>query len=136
MSGRSGPAGKAVSPCRKRDDEMNIVSITDATLDGGVPPQGAGAAEYRRARPRDHAAVGDLGRSDVGDRVVVRRIRHQVDAELRYLSRAGIEPGVELEVVEVAPFGLVTVDTSEGEQSLPEEVASLIETAPATEVEA
>jgi DtxR family Mn-dependent transcriptional regulator len=57
-------------------------------------------------------------------------------AELRYLSRAGIEPRVELEVLEVAPFGLLNVDTSEGERSLPEEVASLIETAPATEVEA
>jgi len=115
---------------------MNIVSITDATPDGGVPPQGAGAAEFRRARPRDHAAVGDLGRSDVGDRVVVRRSRRQGDAELRYLSRAGIEPGVELEVLEIAPFGLVTVDTPEGEQSLPEDIASLIETAPATEAEA
>ena len=72
----------------------------------------------------------------VGDRVVVRRIRHQGDEELRYLSRAGIEPGVELEVLEVAPFGLVTVDAPAGEQSLPAEIASLIETAPATEAEA
>ena len=34
---------------------------------------------------------------------------------------------VELEVVDVAPFGMVTVDTPAGEQSLPEDVAALIE---------
>ena len=64
-----------------------------------------------------------------GDRVVVRRIRHQGDEELRYLSAAGIEPGVEVEILEIAPFGLVTVRTPDGEQSLPEEIARLIETA-------
>ncbi len=64
-----------------------------------------------------------------GDRVVVRRIRHQGDEELRYLSAAGIEPGVELEILEIAPFGLVTVRTPDGEQSLPDEIARLIETA-------
>ncbi len=71
-----------------------------------------------------------------GDRVIVRRIRHQGDEELRYLSAAGVEPGVEIEVLEIAPFGLVTVRTPDGEQSLPEEIARLIETTPATEAEA
>ncbi|MEF8915667.1 metal-dependent transcriptional regulator [Natronomonas sp.] len=77
-----------------------------------------------------------LSAAEEGDEVVVRRIRHQGDEELRYLANAGIEPGIELEVLEVAPFGLVTVRTPEGEQSLPEEIARLIETAPTTEAEA
>jgi DtxR family Mn-dependent transcriptional regulator len=77
-----------------------------------------------------------LSAAEEGDEVVVRRIRHQGDEELRYLADAGIEPGTELEVLEVAPFGLVTVRTPEGEQSLPEEIARLIETAPTTEAEA
>ena len=62
--------------------------------------------------------------------------RHQGDEELRYLAAAGIEPGVELEVLEVAPFGLVTVETPAGQQGLPEEIAAIIETAPATGAEA
>lgn len=69
----------------------------------------------------------------VGHRVVVRRIRHQGDEALRYLAEAGIEPGTELVVVDVAPFGMVTVETPAGEQSLPEDIARLIETVPATE---
>lgn len=77
-----------------------------------------------------------LDDADVGDRLVVRRIRHQGDEELRYLANAGVEPDEVLEVVDVAPFGMVTVRTDRGEQSLPEEIARLIETVPATETRA
>jgi len=56
--------------------------------------------------------------------VTVRRIRHQGDAELRYLADAGVRPEVELAVVDIAPFGMVTVETPAGEQSLPKEVAA------------
>jgi DtxR family Mn-dependent transcriptional regulator len=76
-----------------------------------------------------------LSAASEGDRVVVRRIRHQGDEELRYLAAAGVEPGKELRVVDVAPFGMVTVETDGGEQSLPEEIARLIETVPAEETE-
>jgi DtxR family Mn-dependent transcriptional regulator len=76
-----------------------------------------------------------LSAASEGDRVVVRRIRHQGDAELRYLAAAGVEPGKELRVVDVAPFGMVTVETDGGEQSLPEEIARLIETVSAEETE-
>jgi DtxR family Mn-dependent transcriptional regulator len=106
------------------------------TLDNpGVDPHGDPIPDADLQLP-DSGATSRLSMAEVGDRVVVRRIRHQGDEELRYLSRAGIEPGVELAVLEIAPFGLVTVDTPEGEQSLPEEIATLIETAPATEAEA
>ena len=65
--------------------------------------------------------------ADEGDRVIVQRIRHQGDAELRYLSDAGVRPGAELVVVDVAPFGMVTVETPAADQSLPAEIARLIE---------
>ena len=68
-----------------------------------------------------------LADADEGQRVTVRRIRYQGDAELRYLADAGIRPEVELTVVDVAPFGMVTVETPAGEQGLPEETAQLIE---------
>jgi len=64
------------------------------------------------------------------ERVTVRRIRHQGDAELRYLAEAGIRPEVELTVVDIAPFGMVTVETPAGEQSLPEEIAQHIDVVP------
>ncbi|MUW14614.1 MarR family transcriptional regulator [Halorubrum sp. CBA1125] len=68
-----------------------------------------------------------LADADPGERVTVRRIHHQGDEELRYLADAGVRPEVELTVVDVAPFGMVTVETPAGEQSLPEEIARLIE---------
>ena len=108
--------------------------IADALDNPGVDPHGDPIPDTDLKLP-DSEASGQLSTADEGDRIVVRRIRHQGDEELRYLSAAGIEPGVELEVVEVAPFGLVTVRTPDGEQSLPEEIARLIETGPAAEAE-
>ena len=61
-----------------------------------------------------------------GDRVVVARVSDRDEAELDYLADAGITPGTELEVVDVAPFGMVTVATPTGEQSLPAPVARSI----------
>ena len=106
------------------------------TLDNpGVDPHGDPIPDADLELP-DSEATGRLSTAEKGDSVVVRRIRHQGDEELRYLAAAGIEPGVELEVLEVAPFGLVTVETPAGQQGLPEEIAAIIETAPATGAEA
>ena len=109
--------------------------IADALDNPGVDPHGDPIpdADLRLPDPGERSR---LSTASVGDRVIVRRIRHQGDEELRYLSSVGIEPGVELEVTDIAPFGMVTVRTAEGEQSLPEEIARVIETAPATESEA
>ena len=106
------------------------------TLDNpGVDPHGDPIPDADLELP-DSEATGRLSTAEEGDSVIVRRIRHQGDEELRYLAGAGIEPGVEIEVVERAPVGLVTVRTPAGEQGLPEELAALIETAEATEAEA
>ncbi len=71
----------------------------------------------------------------VGDQVVVTRVSDRDEEELQYLSDAGITPGTRLELVDVAPFGMVTVRVGEGdhEQSLPEAVARSIRVVPATE---
>ena len=106
------------------------------TLDNpGVDPHGDPIPDADLELP-DSEATGRLSAAEEGDSVVVRRIRHQGDEELRYLAAAGVEPGVELEVLEVAPFGLVTVETPAGQQGLPEEIAAIIETTPATGAEA
>ncbi|MCY4730402.1 metal-dependent transcriptional regulator [Natronomonas gomsonensis] len=110
--------------------------IAEALDNPGVDPHGDPIPDADLRLPEVDEQTRRLSSSTEGDHVVVRRIRHQGDEELRYLSDAGIEPGVELEIVEIAPFGLVTVRTPEGRQSLPEEIARLIETVSVTEAEA
>jgi DtxR family Mn-dependent transcriptional regulator len=109
--------------------------IADALDNPGVDPHGDPIPDADLKLPEE-TGRSRLSDASEGDRAVVRRIRHQGDEELRYLSDAGIEPGTEVEVLEVAPFGLVTVRTPNGEQSLPKEIARSIETTPATEAEA
>ncbi|MUV88353.1 MarR family transcriptional regulator [Natronomonas sp. CBA1123] len=109
--------------------------IAEALDNPGVDPHGDPIPDADLRLPEVDEQTRRLSSAAEGDHVVVRRIRHQGDEELRYLSEAGIEPGVELEIVEIAPFGLVTVRTPEGKQSLPEEIARLIETASVSEAE-
>ncbi|WP_336133897.1 metal-dependent transcriptional regulator [Natronomonas amylolytica] len=108
--------------------------IAEVLGNPGVDPHGDPIPDADLRLPESEDTC-RLSAAEEGDEVVVRRIRHQGDEELRYLADAGIEPGTELEVLEIAPFGLVTVRTPAGEQSLPEDIARLIETAPATEAE-
>lgn len=74
-----------------------------------------------------------------GDVVRVERVADDDPDVLAYLDDAGITPGVRLEVVEVAPFGMITVstltdgtddaeDADDGTEriSLPEEVAAIV----------
>lgn len=69
-----------------------------------------------------------------GDRIVVTRVSDRNDEELAYLEDAGITPGTELTIVDIAPFGMVTVRTPDGrEQSLPESVARSIRVEPVVE---
>jgi DtxR family Mn-dependent transcriptional regulator len=75
-----------------------------------------------------------LSEFETGDHVVVTRVSDRDDEELSYLEDAGITPGTELVVVDIAPFGMVTVRTPDDrEQSLPESVARSIRVEPAVE---
>jgi DtxR family Mn-dependent transcriptional regulator len=107
--------------------------IAAALDDPGMDPHGDPIpdAEPRLPEPAvDRVRLTDAG---VGDRVVVQRIRHQHDEALRYLSEAGVRPGTEVAVVDVAPFGMVTVATDGHEQSLPAEIARRIDIDPVSE---
>jgi len=69
-----------------------------------------------------------------GDHVIVSRVSDRDEEELTYLEAAGITPGTELEVTDIAPFGMITVETASGdEQSLPESVARSIRVEPVDE---
>jgi DtxR family Mn-dependent transcriptional regulator len=73
----------------------------------------------------DDAAL--LSSHEVGDCVVVARVSDRDRGDLEYLEDAGITPGTALELVEVAPFGMVTVRIDgDTDQSLPESVADSI----------
>ncbi|RLM59518.1 metal-dependent transcriptional regulator [Halobellus sp. Atlit-31R] len=77
--------------------------------------------------PLEEDEATPLSAQEVGDRVVVSRVSDRDREELEYLAEAGLTPGTRLEVVDVAPFGMVTVRTeSDAEQSLPESVAEAI----------
>ncbi len=62
---------------------------------------------------------------EAGDVVVVERVSDRDPEVLEYLAERGIEPGSELEIVEVAPFGMITARTagSDAPVSLPERIA-------------
>jgi DtxR family Mn-dependent transcriptional regulator len=85
--------------------------------------------------PLDADESSRLDEHPVGDSVVVTRVSDRDEAELQYLSDAGITPGTRLDVVDVAPFGMVTVvvEGRDDEQSLPEAVARSIRVLPAAE---
>jgi DtxR family Mn-dependent transcriptional regulator len=75
--------------------------------------------------------VGDtLGEHETGDEVVVERVSDRDPEELAYLSERGIAPDSRLEVVDVAPIGMVTVSIDGQEVSLPDRVAELIHVRP------
>ncbi|MFC6614680.1 metal-dependent transcriptional regulator [Halopenitus salinus] len=80
--------------------------------------------------PVDDDSVG-LAKCSPGDRVTVTRVSDRDDEELAYLDEAGVTPGTEMEITDVAPFGMITVRTPAGEQSLPEAVANSIRVRPA-----
>ena len=81
--------------------------IPNADLEPPEEPVGAALAEYEE-----------------GEEVAVREVSDRDPEILEYLSARGINPGVSLEIEEIAPFGMVTVRTESGERvSLPEDVA-------------
>jgi DtxR family Mn-dependent transcriptional regulator len=107
--------------------------VADALDDPVVDPHGDPIPSA------DLSPLGDdkttpLSTHETGDRVAVSRVSDRDREELEYLEDAGITPGTVLEIVDVAPFGMVTVETDAGaEQSLPEPVASAIRVRPADE---
>ncbi len=74
---------------------------------------------------------------DEGDVVIVEEVADRDPEILSYLADHGVEPGVELEILEVAPFGMVTARASGHDDpvSLPEGVARHVRVAAPAEIE-
>lgn len=79
--------------------------------------------------PLDVVDGSTLAEVDGGDQVVVERVQDRDPEELRYLDEHGIRPGVQIEVVEVTPFDLVTVRPTDGADpvALPKSVARRVQ---------
>ncbi|MDX1747978.1 MAG: metal-dependent transcriptional regulator [Halobacteriales archaeon] len=93
--------------------------IPTAELDPLEDPEGSTLAEY-----------------DPGAEVIIRRVSDRDPEELRYLADHGVTPGTRIEVIEVAPFGMVTVQPTDGTGeavSLPEAIAAGVRVAPVAE---
>ena len=109
--------------------------IADALGDPSVDPHGdpIPTAELDPVEEPDGSSLAEYG---PGDEVVIRRVSDRDPEELRYLAQHGVTPGTRIEVVEVAPFGMITVQPvghAEETVSLPEAVAAGVRVAPAAE---
>jgi DtxR family Mn-dependent transcriptional regulator len=77
--------------------------------------------------PLEESAGGMLGEYEEGETVVVERVRDRDPEELDYLKDAGLTPGTELTLDEIAPIGLVIVRLDSGETvSIPDDIANAI----------
>jgi len=105
--------------------------MAEALDDPAVDPHGD-PIPTETLDPVDEEAGERLTSFEEGDRVTVSRVPNRDRAELDYLAEAGVTPGTEIEIVDVAPFGMVTVRLDDDtEQSLPQEVADAIRVQPA-----
>ncbi|ELZ09614.1 metal-dependent transcriptional regulator [Natrinema thermotolerans] len=98
--------------------------VADALGEPTVDPHGSpipGADLEPPERPAGKA----ISEFEEGAVVTVAEVADRDPEVLSYLADRGVEPGVELEILEVAPFGMVTARSSESEEpvSLPETVA-------------
>jgi len=88
--------------------------------------------------PIEDIPASTLADHEEGARLLVTRVRDRDPDELIYLDEAGITPGTEFVVQEVAPIGMVTVRLDSGETvSLPDHIADAMQVrnpADATEV--
>ncbi len=108
--------------------------VAEALGDPRVDPHGDPIPDAS-LEPLEADDAAPLSAHEVGDRVVVVRVNDRNADELEYLADAGVTPGTELAVTDVAPFGMVTVRVADDgrEQSLPDAVADSIRVRPATE---
>ncbi len=95
--------------------------------DPAVDPHGSPIPNVELEPPADRVEA-DLTEVAEGDRIRVAEVGDSEPAVLEYLADHGVEPGTTLEVLEVAPFGMVTV-APEGRAesvSIPERVAAYV----------
>jgi len=110
----------------------DFVTRVEATLDNPeTDPHGdpIPTPALELPEPSGGAALPEFGE---GESIVVEQVNDRDPDVLEYLADHGIEPGTELRIAEVAPFGMVTVRVAGSDRrvSLPEHVAQHVRVAP------
>ncbi|MCU4925132.1 metal-dependent transcriptional regulator [Halobacteria archaeon AArc-dxtr1] len=115
------------------DFERRVAAVLD---EPDVDPHGAPipSADLQPPAAPDGDSVVEF---EEGDVVVVTEVEDHDSEILSYLADHGVEPGVELEILEVAPFGMVTARARHHEEpvSLPTEVAHHVRVSEPVEAE-
>ena len=110
--------------------------LADALGDPEVDPHGS-PIPSADLEPPETPTGEPVSAFEEGDHVIVEEVDDDDPAVLSYLADHGVEPGVELEIREVAPFGMVTASAtdSDGTVSLPERIAEQVRVAPLVEAD-
>jgi DtxR family Mn-dependent transcriptional regulator len=98
--------------------------LATALGDPSADPHGAPIpTEELEPTEADDATLSDCSE---GETVIVTQVADSDPEVLSYLADAGITPGTHLEITEIAPFGLMTVAPSDGDEtvSLPDEITT------------
>ncbi|OVE84309.1 metal-dependent transcriptional regulator [Natronolimnobius baerhuensis] len=110
--------------------------VADALDQTEVDPHGAPipSADLEPPKRTDGKSMMEF---EAGETVIVEEVAdHDADV-LSYLADHGVEPGVELEIIEVAPFGMLTARATGHDEpvSLPEDVAHHVRVSRPAELE-
>lgn len=99
--------------------------IADALDNPPVDPHGEpipGDDLEEPASPGSHP----LTTCDPGEHVVIARVRDRDEQTLEYLAECGIVPGREATLASISPVDVYELETDEGTQHLPEEIAECV----------
>jgi len=99
--------------------------VAEALDDPAVDPHGDPIPSADLSPPAEEGTAA-LSEFDAGEAVTVARVSDRDDEELKYLAREGIEPGTEMELIEVAPIGMYVVRIGDELVHLPESIARSI----------
>ena len=104
-------------------EERLVVLLDDPAID----PHGAPIPNADLEPPVASEGT-PLRECETGDIVVVTQVHDRDPDELEYLTQRDIELGTRLEITEIAPFGMFTVEPEDGGKSvsLPKEIAANI----------
>ncbi|MFC3959971.1 metal-dependent transcriptional regulator [Halovivax cerinus] len=102
-------------------EERLAAALGDPDVDPHGSPIPGADLEAPCSRPGE-----SVGEFKAGDTVVVEEVADDDPDVLSYLADRGVEPDVELEILERAPFGMITARAAGSDRtiSLPEDVAA------------
>lgn len=110
--------------------------VADALEDPEVDPHGS-PIPGADLEPPESPGGESIGEFEKGDLVVVEEVADHDPEVLSYLADHGVSPGIELEILEVAPFGMITAQAADTTDpvSLPKDVARHVRVAPRSPLE-